>query len=39
LVNNNSEQQQLKTNMKQLAFFNSANVIAKEVLKLANHKE
>ena len=39
LVNNNSEQQQLKVNMKQLAFFNSANVIAKEVLKLANHKE
>jgi UDP-N-acetylglucosamine--N-acetylmuramyl-(pentapeptide) pyrophosphoryl-undecaprenol N-acetylglucosamine transferase len=38
LVNNNSEQQQLKTNMKQLAFFNSANVIAKEVLKLANYK-
>jgi UDP-N-acetylglucosamine--N-acetylmuramyl-(pentapeptide) pyrophosphoryl-undecaprenol N-acetylglucosamine transferase len=39
LVNNVSEQQQLKVNMKQLAFFNSANVIAKEVLKLANHKE
>ena len=39
LVNNVSEQQQLKVNMKQLAFFNSANVIAKEVLKLANYKE
>jgi UDP-N-acetylglucosamine--N-acetylmuramyl-(pentapeptide) pyrophosphoryl-undecaprenol N-acetylglucosamine transferase len=38
LVNNVSEQQQLKVNMKQLAFFNSANVIAKEVLKLANYK-
>lgn len=38
LVNNVSEQQQLKINMKELAFFNSANVIATEVLKLANYK-
>lgn len=29
------KQEQLKNNMKQLAFYNSANVIAKEVLKLA----
>ncbi|MBL7919518.1 MAG: undecaprenyldiphospho-muramoylpentapeptide beta-N-acetylglucosaminyltransferase [Bacteroidia bacterium] len=38
LANNSTEQQLLKTNMKQLAFFNSANVIAKEILKLANYK-
>lgn len=38
LVNNSTQQQTLKTNMKQLAFLNSANVIAKEVLKLANYK-
>jgi len=37
LVNNSTEQQILKTNMKQLAFLNSANVIAKEVLKLAKY--
>lgn len=38
LVNNTDEQETLKTNMKQLAFLNSANIIAKEVLKLANYK-
>jgi UDP-N-acetylglucosamine--N-acetylmuramyl-(pentapeptide) pyrophosphoryl-undecaprenol N-acetylglucosamine transferase len=38
LVNDTNEQQKLKVNMKQLAFFNSANVIAKEVLKLARYK-
>ncbi|MEO6302749.1 MAG: glycosyltransferase, partial [Bacteroidia bacterium] len=37
LINNSTEQQTLKTNIKQLAFLNSANVIAKEVLKLANY--
>ena len=37
LINNSTEQQTLKTNIKQLAFFNSANVIAKEVLKLAGY--
>lgn len=37
LINNSTEQQLLKTNMKQLAFLNSANVIAKEILKLANY--
>ncbi|MBA2613766.1 MAG: undecaprenyldiphospho-muramoylpentapeptide beta-N-acetylglucosaminyltransferase [Bacteroidetes bacterium] len=37
LVNNTTEQQQLKTNMKQLAFLNSANIIANEVLKLAGY--
>lgn len=37
LVNNYNKQQTLKTNMKQLAFLNSANIIAKEVLKLANY--
>ncbi|MBA3681072.1 MAG: undecaprenyldiphospho-muramoylpentapeptide beta-N-acetylglucosaminyltransferase [Bacteroidetes bacterium] len=37
LINNSTEQQTLKGNMKQLAFLNSANVIAKEVLKLANY--
>ena len=38
LVNNSTEQQTLKINMKQLAFLNSANVIAKEVLKLAGYQ-
>ncbi len=38
LTNNTAKQQTLKTNMKQLAFLNSANVIAKEVLKLAQYK-
>ncbi|MDO8999961.1 MAG: undecaprenyldiphospho-muramoylpentapeptide beta-N-acetylglucosaminyltransferase [Bacteroidota bacterium] len=38
LVNDANEQEQLKINMKQLAFLNSANVIANEVLKLANYK-
>ncbi|MDP3558165.1 MAG: undecaprenyldiphospho-muramoylpentapeptide beta-N-acetylglucosaminyltransferase [Bacteroidota bacterium] len=38
LVNDANEQEQLKINMKQLAFLDSANVIANEVLKLANYK-
>jgi UDP-N-acetylglucosamine--N-acetylmuramyl-(pentapeptide) pyrophosphoryl-undecaprenol N-acetylglucosamine transferase len=38
LIKDEVKQQQLKTNIKQLAFHNSANVIAKEVLKLANYK-
>ncbi len=38
LINNETKQQQLKQNIKQLAFLNSANIIAKEVLKLANYK-
>ena len=38
LIKNENKQQDLKNNIKQLAFHNSANVIAKEVLKLANYK-
>ena len=38
LINDESEQQQLKINIKPMAFLNSSNVIAKEVLKLANYK-
>ncbi len=37
LVKDSEEQKKLINNMKQLAFHNSANVIAKEVLKLANY--
>lgn len=37
LLNNEVKQQQLKNNIKELAFPNSANIIAKEVLKLANY--
>jgi len=37
LIKDDTKQQQLKSNIKQLAFHNSANVIAKEVLKLANY--
>jgi UDP-N-acetylglucosamine--N-acetylmuramyl-(pentapeptide) pyrophosphoryl-undecaprenol N-acetylglucosamine transferase len=37
LVKNSDKQIELIANMKQLAFHNSANVIAKEVLKLANY--
>ena len=37
LIKDENKQQLLKNNIKQLAFHNSANVIAKEVLKLANY--
>lgn len=37
LIKDETKQQKLKNNIKQLAFHNSANVIAKEVLKLANY--
>lgn len=37
LINDSSEQLRLKTNISKLAFHNSANVIANEVLKLANY--
>ncbi len=37
LLNNEVKRQQLKNNIKELAFPNSANIIAKEVLKLANY--
>ncbi len=38
LLNNESLQNKLIQNIKPLAYLNSANVIAKEVLKLANYK-
>ncbi|HWY12895.1 MAG TPA: undecaprenyldiphospho-muramoylpentapeptide beta-N-acetylglucosaminyltransferase [Bacteroidia bacterium] len=38
LMNDSNKQEQLKKNISPLALFNSANVIAKEVLKLANYK-
>lgn len=38
LINNTERQQELKKNCGALAFHNSANLIAKEVLKLANYK-
>ncbi len=38
LSNNPEKQSQLKNNIKPLAFYNSANMIAKEVLKLAKYK-
>lgn len=37
LIKNIDEQEKLKLNIKQLAFSNSANLIAKEVLKLAGY--
>ena len=37
LIHDEDKQLQLKSNMKQLAFSNSANIITKEVLKLANY--
>ncbi len=37
LINDETKQLQLKNNIKHLAFHNSATIIAKEVLKLANH--
>ena len=37
LINDPKEQEDLKRNMKQLAFSDSANMIAKEVLKLAGY--
>lgn len=38
LMNDPNKQEQLKKNISALALFNSANVIANEVLKLANYK-
>jgi UDP-N-acetylglucosamine--N-acetylmuramyl-(pentapeptide) pyrophosphoryl-undecaprenol N-acetylglucosamine transferase len=37
LVSNNSKQVTLRNNINKMAFHNSANVIAREVLKLANY--
>lgn len=37
LISNSTEQSKLKANISKLAFHDSANVIAKEVLKLANY--
>jgi UDP-N-acetylglucosamine--N-acetylmuramyl-(pentapeptide) pyrophosphoryl-undecaprenol N-acetylglucosamine transferase len=37
LINNTSQQVTLTNNISQMAFQNSANVIALEVLKLANY--
>lgn len=38
LINNTSKQVSLTNNISQMAFYNSANVIAHEVLKLANYQ-
>lgn len=37
LINDNTKQVVLKNNISKMAFLNSANIIAKEVLKLANY--
>lgn len=37
LIKDSETQRELKNNIKELAFYNSANIIAMEVLKLANH--
>jgi hypothetical protein len=37
LLGNNAQQVTLTNNISQMAFHNSANVIAREVLKLANY--
>jgi UDP-N-acetylglucosamine--N-acetylmuramyl-(pentapeptide) pyrophosphoryl-undecaprenol N-acetylglucosamine transferase len=37
LISNNSKQVTLRNNINKMAFHNSANIIAREVLKLANY--
>ena len=39
LINNNSLQETLTKNISQMAYYNSANVIATEVLKLAGYAD